>query len=102
MGKAKGGKRGGKRGGGRGRARNPKKVDRKPLTAEELDAELAAYMMKDKERGKDFLDAELEAYNAKRGQSVEKKDAEGEQPAAPAAAEDAPAADEEPAAEPEA
>jgi len=51
-----GGRRGGRKGG-----RPLKSAPRKKLTAEELDAELARYMIRDEKRGAALLDAELDA-----------------------------------------
>lgn len=52
------------------------RLQKKPATAEELDRELMEYNLKNEERGKDYLDAQLEEYSRQRDTA----------PAAPAAA----------------
>ena len=71
-----------KKGGGRGRGKEAEK--KKPKTAEELDAEMDAYMMKDEKTALKKLDEDMDAYKA----AGEKKKEEGKE------AEEAPAAEE--------
>lgn len=64
-GRGRGGRGRGGRGGGRGG-----KTDSKPKTAEELDAEMDAYL-KTKKQTSDDLDAEMDAYINKKGEKAE-------------------------------
>jgi hypothetical protein len=41
-------------------------VQKKPATAEDLDRELMEYNLQNEERGKEYLDAQLEEYNRQR------------------------------------